>query len=208
MWHHSGSPRLQGLLARLAIFLCLWGCSSNLSSVRPPSGGVDSLSASVEFSLTQETGGHLSGRGLFTVVYPDRFRLTILSPFGSVIADLVGDGGEMLFIDHQQKSYIRQRQGDPPLIPFAEALSAIPRVVKPLSPAPCPPGGDLPPFRIVEMEPVQSLCLPRVIDFVGRGGNVRIRLDDLELNPAIEPDSLTPNLGDFHETYGIVPEGR
>lgn len=186
--------------------LLMAGCSSTPAPLKANPERIEALSATVGFSYTPHDGEHLSGRGYLTVIYPNRFRFTVVSPFGGVIADLIGTEQGLLSIDHQRRVFIRQGQGDPPRIPFASLVGAIPRIVTPL-PSPCTPrrrGG----VEIIEVVSQDGFCFPRAVTVAEGGGELQIRLDDYEMNPDLPPDLMTPDLDGFSEMTTLLQEQR
>jgi outer membrane lipoprotein-sorting protein len=87
-------PRLPLLpyLAALLLALTLTGCAT----APPPvplraEAEIETLSAAVSLSI-QSPAGNMAGRGYLLFRQPDRFRMTLVAPFGMTVADLFSNG--------------------------------------------------------------------------------------------------------------------
>lgn len=181
-------------LLLLTLFLAA-GCASVDPTVRSGVDRLETLSASVDFSLVS-AGGNLSGRGYLLISYPDRFRFTAVTPFGSPVADVVGEGERIVFADHREKVWFRQMRGGEGF-PLAELLFRIPEGVVPLSP--CSAGVTTAGFTVEETAQIDGLCLPRRLALRGGRGSMVLVFDDYEVNVPVPPESFTIGLEGFRE---------
>lgn len=93
----------------LAVLFTLAGCAA---PPKPPLSGlvpglvVETLQSSVAFSVTSD-GRSMGGRGFLVFARPDLFHLAILSPFGSVLADIYSEGERITCVVPGKKTAYR-----------------------------------------------------------------------------------------------------
>lgn len=112
-------------LCYLSIFivlpLLLAGCAARqLPPAAPlnPAATITTLSSSVAISVKTGDSG-ISGRGYLIMRPPDQFRLVILSPFGTTLAEMFLTCDEMLYLASSQNLAYRGKLRD---LPVASAL--------------------------------------------------------------------------------------
>lgn len=103
------------------LFFLLLGCAARPVPVTVPLNPVatiDTLTSSV--SLSVKSGGKgMSGRGYLIMHPPEQFRLVMLSPFGTTVAEMFLNGDELLYLASSQNlAYEGQLSG----LPDASAL--------------------------------------------------------------------------------------
>jgi len=81
-----------------------------------PAATIDTLSSSVALSVKAGEKG-LSGRGILIMRYPDQFRLMILSPFGTTVAEMFLSGDELLYLASSQNLAYKGHLADLPNAP-------------------------------------------------------------------------------------------
>lgn len=200
-----GDGRLRCLgLPLLLLSSLLAGCAST-GGVGGRADRFETVSATVDFSFVSPRES-LSGRGYLSIRYPDRFRFTVATPFGGAVADVVGDGERLLFVDHRQRIWFRQHRGENGF-PFADLLFRIPEGFVPTSP-PCVPGGGMTGFILEEMVDVSGVCLPRRMSRSAGGASMVLFFDDHELNVPLPPDSFAVELEGYREMIPPSDERR
>lgn len=88
----------------LCVGMLLTSCTT--TPVKPtaplnPTAAIETLSSSVTLSITAGEKG-ISGRGYLIMRAPDQFRLMVLSPFGTTVAEMFLDGERLLYIASTQ----------------------------------------------------------------------------------------------------------
>src|SRR5512138_1436120 len=105
----------------ILLLILLGGCAARqLPPAEPlnPQAVISTLASSVALSIKAGDKG-LSGRGYLIMRAPDQFRLVILSPFGTTLAEMFLSGDELLYLASSQNLAYRGSLGD---LPDAPAL--------------------------------------------------------------------------------------
>ena len=105
----------------ILLLVLLTGCASQ--PVKPtvplnPAATIETLTSSVALSVKAGDKG-ISGRGFLIMRAPDQFRLMILSPFGTTVAEMFLNGEQLLYIDSSKNLAY---QGPMSELPNAPAL--------------------------------------------------------------------------------------
>lgn len=211
----------------LAIFILLLGSLSGcatrqLPPAEPldPAAAISTLASSVALSINAGDKG-LSGRGYLIMRAPDQFRLVILSPFGTTLAEMFLSGDELLYLASTQNLAYRGSLSD---LPDAPALQGwrllrwttervIPETPGQLQFSRIRTGGEEETVDFdqrglvlkkrlngdeVHYEGYQSVGgvpVPTTIEIIDRAGvRVRITLDEPEVNSPLDENSFIPVL--------------
>lgn len=205
----------------LLVFLC--GCASMPappSTPLAPNAAIITLTSSVALSVKAGDKG-LSGRGYLVIGSPDRFRLVILSPFGTTLAEMVLIGDQLLYIDSTRNVAYRGAASELPDIPVLQGWRLLSWSTEPVFPETAGqqqlvrrrPGGewefvyfdrqglvtnksvdgDL--VRYEDYKSVGGVPVPASIEINDRTGvTVRISFDEPEINAALDKDAFSPSL--------------
>lgn len=214
-------------LGHLAIFILLLGLLSGCATRQlPPSeplnplAVIDTLTSSVALSVTAGDKG-LSGRGYLVMRSPDQFRLVILSPFGTTLAEIFLAGDELLYLASTQNLAYRGGLGDLPDAPALQGWRLLRWTTERVSPQ--VPGqlrlsrvradgeeetvhfdrqglvlkkrsnGDE--VRYDGYRSIAGVPVPTTIEITDRAGiRVRIVLDEPEVNTPLDENAFIPVL--------------
>jgi len=211
----------------LVIFILLLGllggCATRqLPPVEPlnPQAVISTLASSVALSVKAGDKG-LSGRGYLIMRAPDQFRLVILSPFGTTLAEMFLSGDELLYLASSQNLAYRGSLSDLPDAPALQGwrlLRWTTERVSPESPGQLRfsrqradgeeetidfdqrglvlkkrMGGDE--VRYEGYQSVAGVPVPTTIEIIDRAGiTVRIVLDEPEVNEPLDENAFIPAL--------------
>jgi hypothetical protein len=212
-------------LLLLAIFS---GCASvPLHQEMVHGVAIETLQGSVNISLSS-SAGQMSGNGVLFFKKPDSFRLSILSPFGQVLLDIIVKGEQVLCLMESRKTGWQGVVGDIPASLGTKVWPLLKWTVEP----PHPPGPALVRFfkrtdgtlETVYYDPAgfvqrkvnelgdevfysdyritDNRALPNRIEInASEGSRLVLTFDDPELNRPIENGILDPGV----DEYKILP---
>ncbi len=210
------------LLMFMLLLGLMGGCATKpLPPQEPfnPQATIDTLASSVALSVTAGDKG-LSGRGYLIMRAPDQFRLVILSPFGTTLAEMFLSGDELLYLASTQNLAYKGSISDLPDAPALQGWRLLRWTTERVSPE-TPGQMRLTRIRAGGEETVdfdrQGLVLkkrldgdevrydgyrsvagtpvPTTIEITDRLGiRVRITLDEPEVNEPLDENSFIPAL--------------
>lgn len=204
-------------------FSTLFGCATAPIVPTPPlnpSATIDTLTASITLSIKAGEKG-LSGRGYLIMRYPDQFRLVILSPFGTTVAEMFLAGDELLYLASGRNTAYHGMLSDLPDVPALQGWRLLRWTTERVSPE--KPGqkrlsrirgdGERETIQFdhqglvlsksmggdkVGFEGYQSVAgvpVPTTMEIRERSGiTVRITLDEPEVNAPLDPNAFVPAL--------------
>jgi len=211
----------------LAIFILLLillaGCAARqLPPSEPlnPAAIITTLTSSVALSVKAGDKG-LSGRGYLIMRAPDQFRLVILSPFGTTLAEMFLAGDELLYLASSQNLAYRGSLRDLPDAPALQGWRLLRWTTERVLPE--TPGqlrfsrqraggeeetvffdrqglvlkkrmdGDE--VRYEGYQSITGVPVPTAIEIIDRTGiTVRITLDEPEVNEPLDEKAFIPTL--------------
>jgi hypothetical protein len=194
-----------------------------------PSLSIETLASSVSVSVKAGEKG-MSGRGYLLMRLPERFRLVILSPFGTTVAEIFLKGEELLYLASAQNLAYQGVLADLPNVPALQGWRLLRWTTERVTPESNgqqtldrqgPDGeretivfdsrglvlkksidGDE--VRYEGYQSVKGVPVPSAIEIVDRAGvTVRITLEEPEVNEPLDENAFTPAL----EGVKILPLG-
>jgi Outer membrane lipoprotein LolB len=204
-------------------FVLLTGCAARQVPVTVSlnsSATITTLTSSVSLSVTAGEKG-LSGRGYLIMRAPDQFRLVILSPFGTTVAEMFLHGEQLLYLASSQNLAYQGQLTDLPNAPALQGWRLLRWTTEPVAPATVGQefltrqradgvweyidfdsqglvlkksiGGDE--VRYEGYQSVDGVPVPTTIQIVDRAGiTVRITLDEPEVNKPLDEKAFVPEL--------------
>jgi hypothetical protein len=213
--------RVYRLYPALLVLCLLGGCAGVPKPLTGivPGREMETLQSSLSISM-KTAGQGTGGRGYLIFKYPDRFHLAVLSPFGQTLLEVFSDGEYLTcLVPSKQAAYLGrlselpdnrgigtfgilkwvvERQPPPDPDAFGRVLvnargdrlyfDKFGLVTRKVSPA-----GDQ--VRYSGYANVNGVAFAETLEIANRfGDTVRIVFDEPEINAALEPVALTPNL--------------
>lgn len=204
------------------LLMTLTGCAARQlppSAPLNPQAPIETLASSVALSIKAGDKG-LSGRGYLVIRYPDQFRLVMLTPFGTTVAELFINGDDLLYIASSDNLAYQGKLADLPDNPALQSWRLLRWVMEPVSGEPgerqlarvTPEGAlervdfddnglvvrkriDGDEVNYGEYLSFQGVAVPQVITITDRQGiTVRISLDEPEVNGPLDAASFSPAL--------------
>jgi YD repeat-containing protein len=219
---------LKRFVTAALFMLALAGCSAAPVRSRPVHGVVmETLQGGVNLSLSSPAG-KIGGNGVLFYQRPESFRLSILSPFGQVLLDIIVNGDRVLCL---RESLRKGWQGEMRDLPDSLGVRVWPLMkwaVEPSQPAGpalervfTRPDGTTEKVRYDSAGLVRSkvsslgdevvygdyqfsgdVAVPTLIGInTPEGSRLQLRLEELEVNRPIDREIFEPNL----QGYEILP---
>jgi len=211
------------LAISILLLVLIAGCAARqlpLPEPLNPAATISTLASSVALSIKAGDKG-LSGRGYLIMRSPDQFRLVILSPFGTTLAEMFLSGDELLYLASTQNLAYRGSLGDLPDAPALQGWRLLRWTTERVSPQ-APGQMQLTRMRVdgeeetvsfdrqglvtkkqlngdeVRYEGYHSVAgvpVPTAIEIIDRAGiTVRITLDEPEVNEPLDEKAFIPSL--------------
>jgi hypothetical protein len=210
-------------LTFLLITIILNGCAAApipVTTPMMPGAVIETLTSSVALSVKAGDNG-LSGRGYLVMSSPDRFRLVILSPFGTTLAEMFLLGDQLLYIDSPRNLAYQGGVSELPDIPALQGWRLLRWTAEPVFPETAGQrqlvrkraggewefvhfdrqglvtnksvDGDI--VRYENYQSVSGVPVPAAIEITDRAGvTLRITFDEPEVNAVLDKDSFVPSL--------------
>jgi len=112
------------LLVAVVLAGMLAACAARPAVMGPPldpAASIVTLNSSIALSVTAGEKG-ISGRGYLLMRSPDQFRLVLVSPFGTTVAEMFLLGDELLYLDASRKLAYQGLVADLPDAPALQGL--------------------------------------------------------------------------------------
>jgi hypothetical protein len=213
--------RLLGIFILLPLLLI--GCAARPVAVTVPlnpAATIDTLTSSVALSIKAGEKG-LSGRGYMIMRSPDQFRLVILSPFGTTMAEMFLDGDHLLYVASSQNLAYQGLLSDLPNAPALQGWRLLRWTTERVVPEKAgqehlsrrradgeretidfdsqglvlKKNVDGDEVRYEGYQSVDGVPVPTTIEITDRVGiTVRITLDEPEVNTALDEKAFVPVL--------------
>jgi outer membrane lipoprotein-sorting protein len=217
-------PAIFVLAMLLAVLLT--GCAGRtLTPTIPlnPVADLNSLTSAVSLSIKAGSQG-MSGRGYLIMRPPDQFRLMILSPFGTTLAEMFLAGDQLLYLASSQNQAYQGPLADLPAAPALQSWRLLSWTIERVRPE--VPGqqhlhrqradgqwenidfdqqglvlkkrSDGDEVRYEEYQSVAGVPVPTTIRITDRAGiSVQITLVDPEVNTTLDEKAFVPSLEGF-----------
>jgi outer membrane biogenesis lipoprotein LolB len=212
----------------LALFVTsmLNGCASRpIATTAPlnPAATINTLTSAVAVSVKAGENG-ISGRGYLIMRYPDQFRMMIISPFGTTLAEMCLEGNSLLYLDSAKGKAYQGLLADLPDVPILQGwrllrwatervypeLAGQKRLVRNSSSGKTETiefdsqglvlkkSIDDDEVRYEGYQSVDGVAVPSTIEITDRAGiTVRITLDEPEVNNTLDEKAFIPALDGF-----------
>ncbi|MBT0663338.1 outer membrane lipoprotein LolB [Geobacter pelophilus] len=203
--------------------LLLFGCAARSVAVTVPlnpAATINTLTSSVALSIKAGEKG-LSGRGYLIMRSPDQFRLVILSPFGTTVAEMFLNGDHLLYVASSQNLAYQGLLSDLPNAPALQGWRLLRWTTERVFPEKAgqehlsrrradgeretidfdsqglvlKKNVDGDEVRYEGYQSVDGVPVPTTIEITDRLGiTVRITLDEPEVNTALDEKAFVPVL--------------